>query len=109
PAGIGLELAARVWAAREGAPPFFLVGDPDAFERACTRIGAAKPALRVASSAADLTFADGALAVLHTPLAIEETPGEPDPVNAQATIAAIAQGVAAVRDGAASALVTLPI
>lgn len=109
PAGIGLELAARVWAAREGAPPFFLVGDPDAFERACARIGAARPALRVAQSAAELAFETDALSVLYAPLAIEETPGEPDPVNAEATIGAIAQGVAAVRAGAASALVTLPI
>jgi len=31
PAGIGLELAARVWAERDAAtPPFALVGDPDA-------------------------------------------------------------------------------
>ena len=109
PAGIGLELAARVWASREGAPAFFLVGDPDAFERACARIGVAKPALRVVQSAADLAIENDALSVLHTPLAIEETPGEPDPVNAVATISAIAQSVAAVRDGAASALVTLPI
>ena len=33
PAGIGLELAARVWAERRATtPPFFLVGDPDALE-----------------------------------------------------------------------------
>jgi 4-hydroxythreonine-4-phosphate dehydrogenase len=50
-----------------------------------------------------------ALCILDTPLAMEETPGEPDPVNADATIAAIESGVAAVRTGAASALVTLPI
>jgi 4-hydroxythreonine-4-phosphate dehydrogenase len=53
--------------------------------------------------------ADSVLDVLHTPLAMQETPGEPDPVNADTTIAAIKQGVAAVRVGAASALVTLPI
>jgi 4-hydroxythreonine-4-phosphate dehydrogenase len=53
--------------------------------------------------------ADSVLDVLHTPLAMQETPGEPDPVNADTTIAAIKQGVAAVRVGVASALVTLPI
>ena len=32
PAGIGLELAARIWAEqRSDAPAFFLVGDSDAF------------------------------------------------------------------------------
>ncbi len=109
PAGIGLELAARVWTERLGAPPFVLVGDPDALERASTRIGAPKPRLNVVEDAAQIAARDDALTVLHTPLAMEETPGAPDPVNADATIAAIEGGVAAVRAGAASALVTLPI
>ena len=110
PAGIGLELAARVWSERGDAPPFILVGDPDAFERASARIGAPKPKLNIVDDPAQIAAPDGeTLTVLHTPLAIEETPGEPDPVNADATIAAIEAGVAAVRAGAASALVTLPI
>ncbi len=109
PAGIGLELAARVWAERDGAPPFFFVGDPDALERASVRLGLAKPKLNVVEDAAELGSAGDALDVLHVPLAMQETPGEPDPVNADATISAIEQGVAAVRSGAASALVTLPI
>jgi 4-hydroxythreonine-4-phosphate dehydrogenase len=108
PAGIGLELAARIWAERSGAPDFFLVGDPDAFERACARFGLPKPQLNIAEHIAQLKQGD-ALNVLHAPLAMEETPGEPDPVNASATIAAIERGVDAVRSGAASALVTLPI
>ena len=110
PAGIGLELAARVWAERQGAPPFILVGDPDAFERASARLGAQKPRLNVIDDAAQIAAQDGeTLTVLHIPLAMEETPGAPDPVNADATIAAIEGGVAAVRAGAACALVTLPI
>ncbi|WP_135209913.1 4-hydroxythreonine-4-phosphate dehydrogenase PdxA [Vitreimonas flagellata] len=108
PAGIGLELAARVWAERQGAPPFFLVGDAGAFERASARLGVPKPALRVIADAADADAGD-ALCVLQTSIAIEETPGEPDPVNANATIAAIESGVAAARAGVASGLVTLPI
>jgi 4-hydroxythreonine-4-phosphate dehydrogenase len=108
PAGIGLELAARVWAERNGAPPFFFVGDPDALERASAQLGLAKPALNVIDDTAKLGGGE-ALDVLHVPLAMQETPGEPDPVNADATIAAIEQGVAAVRSGSASALVTLPI
>jgi 4-hydroxythreonine-4-phosphate dehydrogenase len=109
PAGIGLELAARVWAQRSGAPPFFLVGDPDAFERASARIGAPAPKLKIVNDAAQVGDSADALTVLHVALAMEETPGEPDPVNAEATIAAITQGVVATRNGAASALVTLPI
>jgi 4-hydroxythreonine-4-phosphate dehydrogenase len=109
PAGIGLELAARVWAERESStPPFFLVGDPDALERASVRAGLPKPALNVVDDAGRLADGD-ALNVLHVPLAMEETPGAPDPVNADATIGAIERGVAAVGAGAASALVTLPI
>jgi 4-hydroxythreonine-4-phosphate dehydrogenase len=110
PAGIGLELAARLWSEHEAAPPFFLVGDPDALERASTRLGLPKPRLHVAENISDLRAETGdALDVLHAPLAMEETPGAPDPVNAAATIAAIERGTEAVRAGAASALVTLPI
>jgi len=109
PAGIGLEVLARVWAERAGAPDFFLVGDAGAFARACERLGLKPPALLVAQSADALAFAPGALTVLETPLAIEETPGAPDPVNASAVIGAIETGVSAVQAGAARSLVTLPI
>jgi 4-hydroxythreonine-4-phosphate dehydrogenase len=109
PAGIGLELAARIWADRRSAPPLFLVGDPDAFERASTRLGLPRPALRVVEQAPDIDQDGDALNVLHVPLAMEETPGAPDPVNASAVISCIESGVEAVRAGAASALVTLPI
>lgn len=109
PAGIGLELAARVWAERNSAPPFVFVGDPDALERASVRIGLPKPTIDVIEDAGQAAPREDALCVLHVPLAMEETPGAPDPVNADTTIAAIERGVAAVRAGAASALVTLPI
>ncbi len=109
PAGIGLELAVRVWADRRDAPPFFLVGDADAFVRAATRLGVAAPKVRLIQSPSEAEGSADALAVLDTALAVEETPGAPDPVNADATIACIERGVAAVREGAASGLVTLPI
>ena len=110
PAGIGLELAARVWAERNATtPPFFCVGDPDALERASARLGLAKPKLNVVDDAAKIAESGDALSVLHVPLAMEETAGAPDPVNADTTIQAIQRGVAAVVQGAASALVTLPI
>jgi 4-hydroxythreonine-4-phosphate dehydrogenase len=110
PAGIGLELAARVWAERTAdTPPFFFVGDPDALARASARLGLAKPQLNIVDDAAKFDANADTLTVLHMPLAMEETPGEPDPVNADATIGAIERGVNAVRAGAASGLVTLPI
>jgi len=109
PAGIGLELAARVWAERDGAPPFFLVGDADAFARASERLGLPAPKLNVVEDAAKIAISGDAFTVLNTPLAMVETPGAPDPVNAGAKIAAIERSVAAVRAGATSGLVTLPI
>lgn len=94
PAGIGLELAARVWAERDrAAPPFVFFGDVDALRRAGERIGA-----DVSGVAAE-----------HAPLAALETPGRTNPVNAPATVGAIEAGVRAVLAGKASALVTLPI
>ncbi|MFT3726444.1 MAG: 4-hydroxythreonine-4-phosphate dehydrogenase PdxA [Terricaulis sp.] len=110
PAGIGLELAARVWSELDAAtPPFFLVGDADALVRAARRANLSAPKLNVVSDATNVQGGGDALTVLDTPLAMEETPGEPDPANADATIAAIERGVAAVKGGAAAALVTLPI
>jgi len=110
PAGIGLELAARVWAERDtSTPPFVFVGDADALERASRRLGLPTPKLCIVEDAARVGDGGETLTVLHTPLAMEETPGAPDPVNADVTIAAIERGVAAVLEGATSALVTLPI
>ncbi len=93
PAGIGPELAARAWAERAQLPPFILIGDAEAFTRAGQRVGV------------DLGGAD----IRHIALATAETPGAPDAANAPATIAAIERGVAMIRAGEASALVTLPI
>ena len=110
PAGIGLELAARVWTERDAeTPPFFLIGDADAFLRAAKRANLPAPTLNVVTDAKDARVGGDELAVLDTPLAMEETPGAPDPANADATVAAIERGVDAVKQGAASALVTLPI
>lgn len=106
PAGIGLELLAHI-AAEGGGPPFFLVGDPRAFERAGKSARVALPALRTIERAEDAT--SDALCVLAEPLAMAETPGEPDPANARAIAGAIRRGAEACLSGAASGLVTLPI
>jgi 4-hydroxythreonine-4-phosphate dehydrogenase len=110
PAGVGLELAARVCADPQGAPPFLFVGDAGALMRAAHRIGLSLPRLRRVGDAADMGSADSqAVAIIDTPLAIEETPGSPDPVNADVVVACIQRGVDAVRRGEAAGLVTLPI
>ncbi|MBL8550840.1 MAG: 4-hydroxythreonine-4-phosphate dehydrogenase PdxA [Hyphomonadaceae bacterium] len=112
PAGVGLEIAARAFAAQSvqpGAPRFFLVGDANAAARAARRIGLDLPLRKVGAAAQVADTAPDALPVLHVPLAMEETPGEPDPVNAHAIIESIAVATAAAASGAASAIVTLPI
>ncbi len=109
PAGIGLELAARMWADRS-APAFFLVGDPGAFERASARLGLPTPRLKVAADASEIGYFDHEiLSVLLVPLVREEIPGTPHVANAQPIIRAVELGVEAVRLGSASALVTLPV
>ena len=91
PAGIGLELAARVWATRGSTtPPFFLIGDADALLRAAQRASLPAPKLNVITDAKNVRDDNDARTVLDTALAMEETPGEPDPANANATVAAIA-------------------
>ncbi|MGE3143887.1 MAG: 4-hydroxythreonine-4-phosphate dehydrogenase PdxA [Hyphomonadaceae bacterium] len=105
PAGIGLEVLAQVCR----AAPCFLVGDMSAFARAGERVGVSLPLRRIARAEEAQAEADGPLCVLHEPLAMPETPGAPDPVNAAAVERAIRTGVAACLSGGASGLVTLPI
>jgi 4-hydroxythreonine-4-phosphate dehydrogenase len=106
PAGVGLELIARI-AAEPERPPFFVIGDAEALARAAARIDLRLPPIATIARAADAHT--GALCVLHEALAIPETPGRPDSANAGAIERAIRRGVSACIDGEASALVTLPI
>ena len=112
PAGIGLELVARAWADRAALPPFFLVGDSGAITAALERAGLpGRISVIVDAETAPLAPPD-TLIVLTTPktkLPEIARPGEPNPANAPATIAAIEASVNAVRAGHACALVTLPI
>lgn len=110
PAGVGLELVARVWSERRAdTPRFTFHGDADALERAAARAGLPKPALNPIARGEDAAPEGERLDVVSVPLAVEETPGKPDPINAAATIAAIKSAAACARAGAAAALVTLPI
>ena len=95
PAGIGLEIAVKAWAARESLrlPAFFLIADPGAVHRAAARAG----------------LSVGDLSIETLPLVVDERPGLPAAENAHAVIGAVEQGVVAVRNGRAQALCTLPI
>lgn len=107
PAGIGPELAGRVWELRKDCdiPPFVFIGAPAAlrahgFRGPVSCLG--EPGMAAAA------FADS-LPLIEVPLAAAVRPGTPSPANAQAVIRAIDLAAGLVREGKAGALVTLPI
>jgi 4-hydroxythreonine-4-phosphate dehydrogenase len=106
PAGIGPEIVAKAWAARDlhGLPPFFAIGDARAIDRVwhgpVARIGAPKEALTA--------FAD-ALPVLTVADAGEIVPGHPDVDGARCAMQSLELGVGLVQAGGACALVTGPV
>ncbi|ACL60667.1 4-hydroxythreonine-4-phosphate dehydrogenase PdxA [Methylobacterium nodulans] len=110
PAGIGLEITLKAWAAREaaGLAPFFLIGDPDLVAERAARLGLAVRIARVDPEGAAAAF-PGALPVVPLPDRVRAEPGRPDPGTAAATLASIETAVRFVREGRAASLVTNPI
>jgi 4-hydroxythreonine-4-phosphate dehydrogenase len=102
PAGVGGEIAAKAWhLLRHTGPAFFLIDDADRLSGA--------PIRRIdAPEQANAVFAE-ALPVLHRPLPKASIPGQLDPANAPAVIAAIDWAVALAKAGRASGIVTNPI
>ncbi len=114
PAGIGLELAVKVWqAARSAAaaPPYVLVlyADPDAVAAAAARAGLSDPVAVIDDPNAAAGHWPHKLPVIPVPLARQATPGRPDSANAAAVIRSIELATEAVARGDAAALVTNPI
>ena len=106
PAGIGPEIVAKAWMAREqrALPSFALVGDPDA-----TRTVWNGPIETVATmSEAEAVFAR-ALPVLVASDAGSVRPGKPSPTGARAALQALRTAIASVLAGDARALVTGPV
>lgn len=102
PAGIGPEIAVKARAELGTRLPFVLIADPAHLPPGTriARVEAPQDALRVP--------ADRLPVLLHDfPAPVR--PGQPDPANAPAVIAAIARAVAMVQAGAAAGLVTGPI
>lgn len=110
PAGIGGELSLLAWLAlRRTARCFVLLDDPARLQRLAAALQLDVPIVPVQSPAAALaTYAD-ALPVLPVPLAVEPRPGQPDPANAEAVIAAIERATRFALHGEAGAVVTNPI
>ena len=101
PAGIGLEIALKLW--REAAdapaePPFAVVlyGCPEAVAATAARAGMTSPARIVSGPGEARDHWPGRLPVVSIPLARPAVPGRPDTANAPAVVAAIEQAVNAL-------------
>ena len=106
PAGVGPEIIAKAWKARElhSLAAFFAVGDIRAIERVWNG-----PVARIDTPAdAAQRFAD-ALPVFSVADAGEITPGQPDGDGARCALQSLELAVGLTRSGAAGALVTGPI
>ena len=106
PAGIGPEIAAKAWAARndEHLSPFFLVGDIRSIEAigTCpvTRIHDPREALEVFAHAIPLLQVEDAGII---------APGEPNFEGARCALASLEVATGIARSGAAGGLVTGPV
>jgi len=108
PAGIGLEIAARAWAALRGRPDFVLIADLD-HARAAARLAGGVAVVPVATPEEAAAVGRAGLPVLHHPFPGPAIPGRPQPAQAPEVVAVIARAVDLVRRGSASTLVTAPI
>ena len=105
PCGIGPEIAAKAWTAlrREPDLAFCVLGDADLMA------SQGIPVVRVNDVAETKAAFRNALPILHTPLAVPVTPGQPDQAHAANIVGWIKSGVELCRSGDARALVTCPI
>ncbi|RFU12212.1 4-hydroxythreonine-4-phosphate dehydrogenase PdxA [Rhodobacteraceae bacterium W635] len=102
PAGIGPEIIVKARRALGASIPLFAIG-------AARHFASQGRIAEIATPAEALTVPGDVLPLLPLEIAGDAVPGEPDPAQAAAVVAAIARGVALVQDGAASALCTAPI
>lgn len=110
PAGIGPELALKVWQThRHSLPPFFLIADPSHMSGLARQLGWPVPVVTIASPREALAAFSQALPVLEERLATEARPGTLDSCNAAAVTGAIRRAVDLVQEGQAAAVVTNPI
>lgn len=109
PAGIGAEIAFKVWLARASLPPFFLIDDPERLARLARHLKWTIPLVEIAAPRDALAAFPNALPVLREPLAADVVPGRPDARNAKAVIEAIRRAVALALDRSVAAVVTNPI
>jgi 4-hydroxythreonine-4-phosphate dehydrogenase len=102
PAGVGPEVAAKAFAALQGAIPMAYLGDP-------RHLPAGTPVALINDLSEAQQAAKHGLPVLAHAFDGDATAGRPDPANAQGVIDVIAACVDLVKSGAASAMCTAPI
>ncbi len=102
PAGIGLEIAEKAWAALKDELCFFLIADP-------AHLPGSVPMMAIETPAQATAAMRQGLPVLAHPFAAPNQIGVATAANAQGVIDVIARGTALVMSGDASALCTLPI
>ncbi|SNS29702.1 4-hydroxythreonine-4-phosphate dehydrogenase [Sphingomonas laterariae] len=106
PAGIGPEIVAKAWEARDRdcLPPFFAVGDA----RSITSVWNG-PLQRIHSPDEAATVFAGALPLIQMEDAGEIIPGDPNMAGARCSLDSLELAVGLTRSGAAGALVTAPV
>lgn len=111
PAGIGGEIALLAWLTRRehALSPFLLLDDPARLRALGTTLGHDVPIREITAPAEATTVFDHALPVLPIPLPRAARPGHPDPENAPAVLASLAQAVSLAQAGSVSGLITNPI
>ncbi len=107
PAGIGPELLIRL-AATPLAASLVAITDRQLLERAATRCGVTIE-LTDDDGSAQTERRPGSLRLRHTPLAITEVPGQPDPRNARHVLDALDEAADGCMTGRYDAVVTAPL
>lgn len=110
PAGIGPELLATAWAARDvhGLPPFFVAGGVALLTAAARQRGLAIRVQQIADPSEAAEVFGQALPVLGE-LDGDYCPGEPDQVGATLALASLSEATRLAVSGLAAAVVTSPI
>ncbi|EKV30176.1 4-hydroxythreonine-4-phosphate dehydrogenase [Caenispirillum salinarum AK4] len=116
PAGIGGDITLTAYARRSGAasgarrlPPFFVIDSPERLEALAARLGVPVAVREIAAPEEALAVFPDALPVLRQDVPAAVEPGQPDPANGPAVVAAIERAVTLTTEGRAGGVVTNPI
>jgi 4-hydroxythreonine-4-phosphate dehydrogenase len=108
PAGVGPELLAQAWLARDALPPFFAVGGARILAQAAKLRGCDVPIRTIANPAEAATVFATALPVLAGPDS-EYAPGQPDKTGAELALASLVEAARVTLSGQAAGIVTGPV